>query len=90
MSRKSSNREIEEEYWTYISDIGDRLRKVRESRGWTLEYCEEMGYTSWRHLREVEAGTKNVSIVTLLRLCKLYGMTLNELLKGIKVKRFKA
>ena len=80
-------REIETECWEYIETLGNKLRVIREKRKWTLEDCEERGYPSWRHLRDVEAGKKNLSLSTLLRIANLYDLKPEELLKGIKLKK---
>lgn len=88
MTKDKGVRDVEPECWTFIADLGHRLRKIRESKGWTLEDCEEKGYPSWRHLRAVEAGEKNVSLTTVLRLANVYGVKPFELLKGIKLKKF--
>lgn len=81
-------RKIETECWEFITDLGDRLRALREKHKWTLEECENRGYPSWRHLRDVEAGIKNLSLSTLLRLANLYEVKPSDLLKGIELKKF--
>ncbi len=66
----------------FLKRLGLRLRQIRSERGWTREQAEEKGFTSWRHLQKIEAG-KNVTAITLYRLCVLYKMDLAELAKGI-------
>jgi len=63
----------------FLKDLGHRLRKIREEKGWTLEETEEHGFTSWRHLQRIESG-KNVNLVTIYRLSKLYGKSIESLL----------
>jgi hypothetical protein len=70
----------------FIKKFGQRVRSIRNDRGWTLEECEEKGYPNWRHLQEIEAG-KNFNLTTLLRLAELFGMEPSELLKGILKER---
>lgn len=48
----------------------------------TLEQVEELGFPSWRHLQKLEAG-KNFTILTLMKICKVYGMSPSEILKGL-------
>lgn len=88
MNKGKGVREIEDECWEYISGLGTKLKEIRQKKGWTLEDCEERGYPSWRHLRDVEAGNKNVSLSTILRLANLYGLKPEELLKGLRLKSF--
>lgn len=83
-------RDIEPECWNYIQTLGKNLRRIREKRNLTLEECEELGYPSWRHLRDIEAGKKNLSLSTLLRLSNLYQIKPTDLLKGIKLKQFQS
>ena len=63
-----------------IKNLGKKLKALRAVKGWTLEETEQHGWTSWRHLQKIEAG-KNVTLITLTRLGKLYGVEPYELLK---------
>lgn len=83
-------RDIEPECWEYIQTLGQKLRRIREKRNLTLEECEELGYPRWRHLRDIEAGKKNLSLSTLLRISNLYQIKPTDLLKGIKFKQFQS
>ena len=67
---------------TFLLNLGQRLREIRESHSWTLEQTEEHGWPSWRHLQKIETG-KNVPILTLYKLSKLYKIPLSEILNGI-------
>jgi transcriptional regulator with XRE-family HTH domain len=62
----------------FLKKLGLRLREIRLSKGWTLEQVEEHGWPSWRHLQKIEAG-KNVTIVTLWKLAKIYKINLSDL-----------
>lgn len=64
----------------FLEKLGIRLREIRNEKGWTLEQVEEKGWPSWRHLQKIEAG-KNVTIVTLYRLSKVYKIPLSEIFK---------
>lgn len=63
----------------FLKGLGLKLRDIRKSRGWTLEYTEELGWPSWRHLQKIESG-KNVTIITLKRLAQLYKITMNDIM----------
>ncbi|MDZ4660757.1 MAG: helix-turn-helix transcriptional regulator [Pseudomonadota bacterium] len=71
---------ISKEDSKFLKGLGLRLRQLREARGWTLEETEEHGWSSWRHLQRVESG-KNVTLVTIKKLSKLYKISLSQLLK---------
>lgn len=62
--------------------LGLRIRELRNERGWTLEACEEHGYTNWRHLQSIESG-KDINVTTLVRIANLFGMHPSEILGGI-------
>ncbi|MCY4523309.1 MAG: hypothetical protein OXB84_01080 [Halobacteriovoraceae bacterium] len=64
----------------FLRDLGLRLRRIREKKGWTLEYTEEQGYPAWQHLQRVESGAKRVEILTLRRLSIVYNVSLKEIL----------
>ena len=67
----------------FIKRFGLRVRSMRSERHWTLEHCEEMGITNWRHLQEVELGKKNVSLSTIIRIAKLFKVHPSDLLKDL-------
>jgi transcriptional regulator with XRE-family HTH domain len=48
--------------------LGLRLRRVRDAEGWTLEQTAERCDMDLKHLQKIEAGTLNVTLVTLVRL----------------------
>ena len=67
----------------YCKDFGAALRKIRETKGWTLEETEDHGFHDWKYLQYVESG-RNVTLATLLKLSDLYKVEPWELLKGVK------
>ena len=62
-----------------LKTLGAKLRQLRIEKGWTLEETEEHGWPNWRHLQKIEQG-KNITIITLKRLSKLYKISLSDLL----------
>jgi transcriptional regulator with XRE-family HTH domain len=62
--------------------LGLRIRELRHERGWTLEECEEHGWTNWKHLQAIESG-KNFTIHTLVNLANLFGVSLATLLQNL-------
>ncbi len=62
--------------------IGLKIRSLREGRGWTLEYTEEMGWQSWQQLQKIESG-RNITVKTIVNIANLFGVHPSELLKDI-------
>ncbi len=48
--------------------LGLRLRRLRETEGWTLEQASERCELDLKHLQKIESGQLNVTLVTLVRL----------------------
>jgi transcriptional regulator with XRE-family HTH domain len=62
--------------------IGRRVRAVRAGRGWTLDQLAVRSGVSRRMIVNVEGGTSNASIATLLRLATALRVSLSELVVG--------
>jgi transcriptional regulator with XRE-family HTH domain len=62
--------------------IGLKVRKLRESREWTLEDMEGHGELSWQQLQKIESG-RNITIRTLIRLSNTFGVHPTHLLEDI-------
>lgn len=60
--------------------IGRRVRAERTSRGWTLDDLAARSDVSRRMIVNVEAGSTNASIATLLRLAHAFEVPLADLL----------
>ena len=61
--------------------IGARVRQERQSRRWTLDQLAEAAGVSRRMLVNVEQGTANPSVGTLLRLSDALGIGLPALVE---------
>lgn len=61
--------------------IGARVRDHRRARGWTLDQLAEAASLSRRMLVNVEQGSANPSVGTLLRLSGALGVALPELVQ---------
>ncbi|MFN0281199.1 MAG: helix-turn-helix domain-containing protein [Kineosporiaceae bacterium] len=59
--------------------VGRRVRAARAARGWTLDQLAEHSGVSRRMVVNVESGSSNASITTLLRLATALHVTLAEL-----------
>ena len=65
-----------------FSEIGRRVRKVREERCLTQEALAEAAGVSVPYVSHIERGIKKPSLVTLLRLSAALGVTVDTLLRG--------
>lgn len=59
--------------------LGLQVRTLRLQRQWTLEQAAERMDLDLKHLQKVEAGTLNVTLVTLSRIAEGLGTSLAEL-----------
>jgi len=63
--------------------FGQRLRNMREQRGWTqVELAEKLGLDR-SYLADIERGNRNVSLVNLELIALGFNMTLSRLFSGI-------
>jgi transcriptional regulator with XRE-family HTH domain len=59
-----------------------RLRSLRETRGWSQEYCAERCGLHRTYIGAVERGERNVTLDTVDKIAVAFGMTGRELLGG--------
>src|SRR5579875_3979518 len=71
------------------SVIGDRVRRERQSRHWTLDQLSEVAGVSRRMLVKVEQGGANPSVGILLRLSDALGVGLPALIESTRAKPVK-
>ena len=64
---------------SFLLGFGLNLRRIREEKGWTLEYTEEKGWEHWQYLQQIETGKKDIGLLTLRKLAKLYGIPMKDL-----------
>ncbi len=62
-----------------MDEIGQRLRELRQQRGWTLKELSEKCDLSVSFLSQVERGLSSTSITSLHFICQALGITLAEL-----------
>jgi DNA-binding XRE family transcriptional regulator len=61
--------------------VGDRLRKLREARGFSQERAAERIGIHAKHLLRVEQGDANVTIATLVAAAIAYGVQVRDLFR---------
>jgi hypothetical protein len=68
------------DFLKFLKHVGTKLRKMRVSRGWSLEDTEDHGWHEWRRLQQIESG-QNITLATLWKVAELYNIPPAEILK---------
>ncbi|MGC2743885.1 MAG: helix-turn-helix transcriptional regulator [Candidatus Angelobacter sp.] len=63
--------------------LGERVRRLREARGWSQEGFAHEGGLGRSFAGAIERGEKDVRLSTLAKLARALGVSLSQLLKGI-------
>jgi transcriptional regulator with XRE-family HTH domain len=69
---------------SYASEVGERLRRIRVERGWSLQDVERESEGRWKAavVGSYERGDRNISATRLLELAEFYGVRPSEVLPG--------
>lgn len=69
---------------SYSHEVGERLRRVRKERGWSLQEVERSSGGRWKAavVGSYERGDRNISASRLLELAEFYGVSPAEVLPG--------
>ena len=59
--------------------LGQRLRKLRQERGWTQEQLAERAGKHWTYIGGIERGTRNPTVTVLEAVTTALGITLADL-----------
>lgn len=73
-----------------MATTGDRIREIREKRGWTLDDLVEKSGLSKGFLSDVENNKRDISSQNLLRLANALRASVDYLLKGKVVEKKEA
>ena len=66
------------------SALGERIRDLRQSRGWRqIDLAEETGMHE-NYVSDLELGHKEICLRMLQTVASAFGMTAHELLDGIE------
>jgi XRE family transcriptional regulator, regulator of sulfur utilization len=63
--------------------LGERIRRLREERGWSQESFAHEGGLGRSFAGAIERGEKDIRLSTLMKLARTLGVSLSQLLKGI-------
>jgi transcriptional regulator with XRE-family HTH domain len=66
-------------YRKLVSGLGKQIRKLRQARGWTLEQAAEAMSMDSTQLAKIEAGSLNITLVTLVRIADGLEVKVNAL-----------
>jgi transcriptional regulator with XRE-family HTH domain len=66
-------------YKKSVAALGKQIRKLRQARGWTLEQAAEAMSMDATQLAKIEAGSLNVTLVSLVRIADGLGVKLGVL-----------
>ena len=63
--------------------LGARIRQLREKRGWSQEtFAHETGFAR-SFTSGLELGKKDLRLSTILRLSRIFGMSIPQLFKNL-------
>ena len=68
---------------TIYQAVGNRIRELRAARDWSQEEFADRCRIHRSHMGEIERGEVDVSISTLRKVAKGFGMTVSEFLRGV-------
>jgi DNA-binding XRE family transcriptional regulator len=77
----SAGVEGQEKYAAVFLEIGKRLKRLRKERGLSQEDMLSFGFST-RHWQQMEAG-RPITLTTLFRVCDVFGIAPEALLKGV-------
>jgi len=63
--------------------LGERIRRLRNGRGWSQAELASLCGMSAHHLGKIERGAANVTLATLLPIAKSFSITLSDLFDGL-------
>lgn len=62
-----------------VSDIGDRLKRLRESKGLSLRALGKAAHVSHSFIADIEAGRSKPSLDTLTALARALGVSMSDI-----------
>lgn len=63
--------------------LGRRVRQLRTERALTQEQAAARAHLDDKHFQAVEYGRTNITFASLLAIARAFGVTLEELLRGV-------
>jgi transcriptional regulator with XRE-family HTH domain len=63
--------------------LGQKIRKLRTEKGWSQEDFADMCGIGRAHMSLIERGQQNLTLATLETICKVLGISMSGILKGV-------
>jgi transcriptional regulator with XRE-family HTH domain len=63
--------------------FGRNLKKLRQEKGWSQETLAEFADIDRTYIQGIESGKRNVSIVLIERLARVFGLSVSELFREL-------
>ena len=67
----------------FLRDLGNRLRELRQARGWTQEDLADKCQLHRTFIGSVERGERNISVLNLRMIASVLRLSLANLLKDL-------
>jgi transcriptional regulator with XRE-family HTH domain len=67
----------------YSRRLGERIRKLRDNKGWSQEEFADSCEINRSYMGRIERGELNLTLDTLRKVAKGLGVSVSALLKGI-------
>lgn len=62
--------------------VADNIKKLRKQKGWSQVYLADLIVRSRSHINRIETGKDTTGLHTLVRIAKIFDITLDELVYG--------
>ena len=72
--------------WALAAAIGDRIRQLREAKGWKQSDLAARVGVSRAAIGYYETGTRTPPYATLIRIAEVFGVSTDYILRGIDLK----
>ncbi len=70
-------------FQAHFRQVGRNIRRARQSKGLRQVDVNELVGVNYRHYQNIEAGRVNLTLDTLCRLARLFGVSLEDLVKNV-------
>ena len=77
---KTNKTELDKNYWNLVKRVAGNIRRIRHSKGLTQEDLHSLGLER-RWYQRIESGTYSVSLPTLDRVSRAFGVDISEFFK---------
>ncbi len=67
----------------FYKKVGENIARLRKQKNLSQYQVSQMADIDRSYLAEIEEGKANPSLKFLLKLSKVFGVSINEILKGI-------